>query len=416
MINKQFYKILILITILTAVGQFANTIYVPAMGEMANHFALSNETIQNLMVAYLLPYGFSQFFYGPISDTIGRRPTILTGLTLYLFGSILTVLPHSDFTLLITGCFFQGLGAGVAGVMARTVMKDCYTGRELYQANTIMSLTMVVAPLLAPILGSVLTTLFGWQSNFIFLLVFCALTFTAQWQCFRETHTPQPQNTRAVTFAISAYKHCLQHQTFMLYAACLALTFGCVAVFEASANNLFGHLLHYSPQSVGLLFILPMTPYILGSYMAKKFSNTLSLPQMLTIALLFMILGAVSLTVPAFEQILNLKVIILPIMLTMFGAGILFPTATTGAMDPMGKIAGTAGAMLGGLQNLGAALMTYGFTLISQTTQRPLAIVLILATAIITILVFIIYRVATNTNLTAAEESQKHSTKLTKTH
>ena len=72
--------------------------------------------------------------------------------------------------------------------------------------------------------------------------------------------------------------------------------------------------------------------------------------------------------------------------------------------------------MLGGLQNLGAALMTYGFTLISQTTQRPLAIVLILATAIITILVFIIYRVATNTNLTAAEESQKHSTKLTKTH
>ena len=108
-----------------------------------------------------------------------------------------------------------------------------------------------------------------------------------------------------------------------------------------------------------------------------------------------MILGAASLTVPAFEQILNLKVIILPIMLTLLGAGILFPTATTGAMDPMGKIAGTAGAMLGGLQNLGAALMTYGFTLISQTTQRPLAVVLTLATTIIAILALIIYRVTT---------------------
>ncbi len=82
MINKQFYETLILITILTAVGQFANTIYVPAMGEMANHFALSNQTIQNLMVAYLLPYGFSQFVYGPLSDTLGRRPTILAGLML----------------------------------------------------------------------------------------------------------------------------------------------------------------------------------------------------------------------------------------------------------------------------------------------------------------------------------------------
>ena len=185
----------------------------------------------------------------------------------------------------MTGCFFQGLGAGVAGVMARTVMKDCYAGRELYQANTIMSLTIVVAPLLAPILGSVLTTLLDWQSNFIFLLLFCALTLIAQWQCFSETYTPQQHNNRAITFAVSAYKQCLQNKVFMLYTACLALTFGCVAVFEASANNLFGHLLHYSPKSVGLLFILPMTPYILGSYIAKRFSSKLSLHNMLMIAL-----------------------------------------------------------------------------------------------------------------------------------
>ena len=75
-------------------------------------------------------------------------------------------------------------------------------------------------------------------------------------------------------------------------------------------------------------------------------------------------------------------------MFTLFGTGILFPTAVTGAMNPMGHLAGTAGAVLGGLQNMGAAIMTLGFAHMQQTSTRPLAFVFDFATLSIAVLLF----------------------------
>ena len=123
MLHVKFGRIVFLVVALVSVGQFANTIYVPALTMIADSMRISPEKTQILMTAYLLPYGFTQFIYGPLSDIYGRRPMVLIGLSIFLVGSILAVTANG-FSQLAFWCLTQGLGAGVAGVMARTVMRD----------------------------------------------------------------------------------------------------------------------------------------------------------------------------------------------------------------------------------------------------------------------------------------------------
>ncbi|MGO2457223.1 MFS transporter, partial [Vibrio casei] len=84
----SFIKLTFLIAILAAVGQMTQTMYVPSMGYMAREFSVSAASMQAVMACYLIPYGLSQFIYGPLSDRLGRRPIILTGLMIYILGSL----------------------------------------------------------------------------------------------------------------------------------------------------------------------------------------------------------------------------------------------------------------------------------------------------------------------------------------
>ncbi len=143
--NVRFGRYLFLVIILAAVGQFANTIFVPASSLIANSLHTRPTHVQSLMAAYLLSYGASQFFYGPFADRYGRRPTILLGLLIFAIGTIIATFALNIQTLLL-GCFVQGLGIGSAGAMIRTVMRDLFTGKELLKANSIMSATLVIAP------------------------------------------------------------------------------------------------------------------------------------------------------------------------------------------------------------------------------------------------------------------------------
>ena len=130
-------KVIILVALLAAVGQISNTIAVPAMTLMAHAFLIKLHYIQSIIGCYLLSYGISQFIYGPLSDSIGRRKTIIIGLVIYTCGAILALLA-SHFAHLLLGTIIQGAGIGVGGVMCRTVLRDLYSGQRLMQENSKM--------------------------------------------------------------------------------------------------------------------------------------------------------------------------------------------------------------------------------------------------------------------------------------
>ena len=126
--------------------------------------------VQLTLSVFLAGFACGQIFYGPLSDRYGRRPIMLGGLIVYCAGSIGCVFAQS-IEVLIAARFVQALGACAGPVIGRAVVRDIWGASESARIIAYMGGAMAIAPLLGPTLGGFLTVLFGWQSNFAFLLL-----------------------------------------------------------------------------------------------------------------------------------------------------------------------------------------------------------------------------------------------------
>ncbi|MGR5175101.1 multidrug efflux MFS transporter EmrD [Vibrio parahaemolyticus] len=366
-------KLTFLIAILTAVGQMTQTMYVPSIGQMAQEFAVDPAMLQAVMACYLIPYGLSQFIYGPLSDKLGRKPIIITGLSVYVVGALISLFAQS-FELFLFGSFVQGAGIGSGGAMSRTLSRDCFAGDELHRANSIISMCVIFSPLLAPVMGGVLTETMGWRSSYLFLTLFAVAVVIIMWSKLAET---LPVERRSTSSAAANYRFVLSDKRFQGYVICLVATFAGVAVFEAAAGVLFGGVLKLSALTVSILFVMPIPGYLLGagfsSLIAKRYGHNAAFK----FGLLAIFLGAGIVLLPGLSGLTDAWTLTAGSTLYFLGAGVLFPAATTGALTPFPNHAGTGGAVLGGMQNLGAGLSTLGSSVIPATNQLPLGIIML---------------------------------------
>lgn len=266
--RHSFYPLFFLTILMVAVGQMTQTLYVPSIPVMAVDLGVSSASLQAVMACYLIPYGLSQFVYGPVSDKWGRRPVLLVGMMVFLLGT-LTIQLIPTATALLVGSFIQGLGTGAGGAMSRTLMRDRYSGAELNRANSLVSMGVIFSPLLAPVLGGWLTELLHWRAGYWFLFGFGALTTLALLAWFVET---LPRERRQPLRVRAAYRHVLGNPRFQGNLLCLMATFAGLAVFEAAAGVLLGDVLKLSARTVSVLFVLPLPGYLFGAWLSARLS------------------------------------------------------------------------------------------------------------------------------------------------
>ncbi|ARJ42018.1 multidrug transporter EmrD [Pantoea alhagi] len=370
--------LLLMLIILVAVGQMAQTIYVPAMADIAASFNIRDGVMQRVMAAYLMTYGSSQLIYGPLSDSVGRKPVILAGMAIFMLGALGALLaPSIDW--LIAASALQGLGTGVAGVMARTMPRDLYAGSALRQANSLLNMGILVSPLAAPMLGAMLTHLFGWHACFAFLLLLCLLVTGAMARWLPETRPPASE-TRPL---FSRYRPLLSDRIFVRYLIMLIGALAGIAVYEASCGILMGGVLGLDAMTISILFILPIPAAFFGAWFAGR--DEKSFHTLMWYAVNSCLLAGVLMWLPAWFGIMNIWTLLVPASLFFFGAGMMFPLATSGAMEPYAWLAGTAGALIGGLQNLGSGLVAWLSAMLPQNSQFSLGM-LMCATAVLMLL------------------------------
>ncbi len=361
--------LLFMLIVLVAVGQMAQTIYVPAMANMAETLNVRSGAIQQVMAAYLMTYGGSQLIYGPLSDSFGRRPVILIGMTIFAVGALIAMFAPS-LDILVLGSAVQGLGTGVAGVMARTMPRDLYSGIALRQANSLLNMGILVSPLLAPVIGALLTHLFGWHACFAFLLLLCVGVTASMARWLPET---RPVDTPATPF-LRRYATLLSDGNFMRYLLLLIGALAGIAVFEASCGVLMGGVLGLDGLTVSILFILPIPAAFFGAWFAGREQK--SWHTLMWYGVNSCLLAGLLMWVPAWFGVMNIWTLLVPAALFFFGAGMLFPLATSGAMEPYAWLAGSAGALIGGLQNLGSGVVAWLSALLPQHDQSSLGMLM----------------------------------------
>ncbi|PSW21344.1 multidrug transporter EmrD [Photobacterium sanctipauli] len=386
--SARLAKLLFLVIILAAVGQMTQTMYVPAIPAMSAYFSVESAYLQAVMAAYLIPYGLSQFIYGPMSDRIGRRPVILIGMAIFLVGAVGALLAPS-FEWFLVASFVQGTGTGCSGAMCRTVTRDCYEGAELHRANSLVSMGVIFSPLLAPVLGGFLSAEFNWQASYVFLLVFGAIVTVAMLFMFSETLPVEHRRHERVWVS---YRYVLGNRRFQAYVLCLIATFAGIAVFEAAAGVLLGSVLKLDPKTVSWLFVLPLPGYLAGAWLSAALAKQLGNTRVMYLGMMAIAAGAIAILIPGMAGLVTVNSLIGGAFVYFIGAGVLFPAATTAAIQPFPQHAGTAGAVLGGLQNLGAGIATLAASFMRAEDQYSLGAVMSVMAILVLFSLFLVYR------------------------
>lgn len=358
----EHFNLLLMLIALAAVGQMTQTIYVPVIADIASDFSEPAGEVQRVMAAYLFSYGLSQLFYGPLSDKVGRRPVILAGMSIFLVATTCALFAPNLLILVIASAF-QGLGTGVAGVMVRTMPRDLYTGTTLRYANSLLNMAVLVSPLAAPMIGGLVAHYFGWRACYWFLLILGAIVV---FFLFRHLPETRPTQTEHRTMLV-VFHQLLSHGSFVAYLLMLVGGLAGVAVFEASSGVLMGAVLGLDSLTVSILFILPIPAAFFGAWYAGREGKTFY--RLMWHSVICCLLAGALMWLPGWFGIMNIWTLLIPAALFFFGAGMLFPLATTGAMEPFPYLAGAAGALVGGFQNVGSGVATWLSAMLPQNSQ-----------------------------------------------
>ncbi len=365
--NQRFSSLIFLIVMMVSCGQMAQTIFVPALSEIADSFAVTAGQLQAIMACYLLSYGLAQFIYGPASDRLGRKPILIFGLSVFIVGTLLAGFAESYQTLIIA-TLLQGAGTASAGALCRSIPRDHYFGEPLVKFNSYVSMAVVFSPLLAPFAGSLMTHYFGWQAVYELLSVFGVIVLLLVIFKFRES---LPAEQRKPEPVLKSYRFVLANRKFKSYLTCLVATFAGIAAFEAIAGVLYGQVLQLSPFWVSCYFVAPIPGYLAGAYYAGRLRDN-SKGMNHSVALLGA--GALFLIIPGFSNLVIGWSLLVGSVLFFTGAGILFPVLTSAALEPFPRHAGVAGALLGGLQNFGAGLAALLMSLVPMHGQLSVGV------------------------------------------
>lgn len=366
--------------LLIAVGQTGMSLLLPALPEMHQDLQISTQMTQWLVSAYLLGFGPSQLFYGPLSDIYGRRPVLLSGLMVAVVGILLSLFASHSAALIIIGRVLQGVGAGCASVIARVSLRDRYEGAHLRQAMAYFGIVMAFVPTITPLAGGFLTTHFGWVSIFFTMAGYLGLLWVLLFYRFEETHVAEPANDRAhAADFIHQYWQLLKSNHFRCYSGVVWIQYA-LNIFSISVMPFIMQVqVGMSADVYGRWTLFPAIALVLGGVLASKTRHYFSKESVLQAAAALQFVSGLSMLLLPHTALLMMA----GLALFSFGNGMAFPNALSSLLEPYKRTAGTATALAGAGQMLTASFSSALLVGIGITSISGLGMVLLLGSSVL---------------------------------
>lgn len=362
--------------LITIVSPFALDSYTPSLPAITRAFNSSANIIQLTISLYLCGVVLSQLFYGPLSDRFGRRLTVLFSLSVTIIGSILCAFAKSPDTLIMAR-FIQGVGAGGSNVLFRAILRDQFSGLRMSQVASYLSMMYTVALALAPIIGGHLQAVFGWRSNFIFLIFLFSAIALLSWLYLPETNQTLNKHALHARVLIKNYFSVLTHKQFIGYVACSSLAFSGFTTYYTIGPFLLQDEFGLSAVVYGWLSAFLAAGLFLGTFLNSLFVLRFGTTRLLKIGLLAMTLSGISLLLASWLGFISAYAIMISTSFFIIGGGLVYSNAMAGAFEPFPHIAGIAGALYGTLQVFGAFITSLIISALPRDNQATMAIIFI---------------------------------------
>ena len=348
----RFEFVCLMATLISIMAMSIDSV-LPALSYIFIDFNLDNQNSSQYVIGFvLLGFAFGQIFYGPISDSLGRKNTCYIGYLFFIIGTLICIFSQ-NFNQIILGRILQGFGGAAFRVCSTALVRDMYSGTDMAKIMSIVMSVFVLVPVFAPSVGQLILFFGNWRFIFVFLIIFT--TTGVLWMSFRLQETLKPENKRSLSFlgVLNSFKFVLTNKNAMIYTACSGFAFSGLIGYINSSQQILQNIFHtgnmfsiyFSISAISIGISSFVNSMIVKKYGMRKISNFAILTIVFT-SMIFLLIYII------LSRNISLLMFMIYIMIIFFCFGLLFGNFSALAMQHMCSLAGTASSVIGSISSI----------------------------------------------------------------
>jgi MFS transporter, DHA1 family, multidrug resistance protein len=356
MLRPNTFALTATLALMTALGPLSMDLYLASLPDIERLMSATTADAQLTISIYLVGYAIAQIFYGPLSDRYGRRPVLLWALAVFVVAGSACAMATS-IEMLIVGRFVQSLGGAGSQVIARAIVRDLYSGPRAGRELSLIGAVMALAPIIGPIFGGALHMAFGWQSNFVFVVVAGLIIAAVVWKLLPETLREPVREPITPVSIFRGFGGFLADNRYLAYLGLITFSYAGLFAWISGSAFVLQRIYVLNPFQFGVAFGVSCAGYLIGTLIASKLVMRSGIGLTIGIGVLAQAGGGLFMVLAVALGWSSSVWILLAIAVYLFGLGFAGPQAMAGALTPFPDRAGSASSLFGFVQQSWAAIV-----------------------------------------------------------
>jgi DHA1 family bicyclomycin/chloramphenicol resistance-like MFS transporter len=379
MTKAKYFKLILILGSLTALGPFSIDMYLPGFSGIALDLNTSVAKVAMTLSSYFIGISAGQLLYGPLLDRFGRKKPLFIGLLVYILAS-LGCFFVKDIDTFIGLRFIQAIGSCAATVASVSMVRDLFPVRDIPKVFSLLMLVVGLSPMLAPTIGGFVTDAFGWHMVFFILMCIGIVILLAAHFGLPNSYTPDTSISLKPKPIITNFWNVFKEPQFYTYTISGAIAFSGLFTYVAASPILFMDILKVDAKTYGLIFAFMSLSFISASQLNSFLLRWFSSEQMIFGALITQSVIAITFLIISMNHLLGLYETIGMLFLFLGCLGVSNPNTAGLTLAPFAKNAGSASALMGAIQLGFGALASFAVGVFVKDSMVPMTVIMTVST------------------------------------
>lgn len=363
----------IFLGVMTAIAPLSTDMYLPALPEVQQDFAVSTSLVQMTLTMTTLGMALGQILVGPLSDLFGRRRPLFIGMLVFI-GATLGCVLAADIYRFLFFRFFVGFAGASGIVIARAIARDVCVGAELTRFFSVLMMVNGLAPIIAPVIGGQILLFSEWRATFV-LLTLIGVFLAGAALIYQET-LPKNERNKNMMDSLKKIPALLHDRYFLGHCLLQCFVFGAFFSYLSGSSFIFQNIYAVSPQVYSIIFAVIGAGLLLTGALPARLAGRVPDIVMLKYAVLVPLIGS-ALLLLGFYFSAPLVIILIVLFITIVPLSVMGAASFSLALSRQGKNAGSASALIGCFSMLLGACMMPLVGIAGDYTAIPMAMIML---------------------------------------